>query len=175
VTILETEAELTGNEIEIYNWLKEEPQTLDAICQELNIKANRAASILSMLELKGLISNLPGNLYTIKGKAHFTETGNSLTLLTDIQLRSQLPKELKSFTNYIKETFHRISRKHLQNYLALYWTHRSNYWSNQRLLKYCLTYKRETPIRPVEFTTPLWVYMPQQKQTALPPRSNECS
>lgn len=66
----ETVGDLSENEKTIYELIKHEPISIDAISEKvshLNITLSELITILLKIELKGLIEKLPGQIYSIKG------------------------------------------------------------------------------------------------------------
>lgn len=57
--------DLSELEMSIYEIIKRNPINIDLICHEAKIKAGELNSILTILEIKGFISQLPGKTFTV--------------------------------------------------------------------------------------------------------------
>ena len=49
----------------ILNLIKEEPKHIDQIIREAKMEVGRATSVITMMEIKGMVKNLGGMVYTI--------------------------------------------------------------------------------------------------------------
>lgn len=58
-----TMVELFGREKEIYDLIEQEPVQFDVMCQQLGIGAHELSASLTMLELAGIVTRLPGDWY----------------------------------------------------------------------------------------------------------------
>lgn len=59
-------AKLGGLDEKVFNTMTEDPKSIDDIVDEATLAANEILSCLTRLELKGLVSQLPGKLYVRK-------------------------------------------------------------------------------------------------------------
>jgi DNA processing protein len=66
-TTLELGPRLTGDEELFYNEISAAPQDLDSLCRRCGAPASRALPALTMLEMKGLVRQLPGKLFVKPG------------------------------------------------------------------------------------------------------------
>lgn len=66
---LDVHLSLTKPEVEVYRLLSEQPQHIDQLAESLCQEARQVSGQLTLLELKGLVEQLPGKLY--KKKSHF--------------------------------------------------------------------------------------------------------
>ncbi len=63
-TALPTMVELFGHERDLYELLSNEPVHFDVLCERTGIPAGELSATLTMLELAGVVSRLPGDWYT---------------------------------------------------------------------------------------------------------------
>jgi len=59
----EQKVALTGAEAKVYRALTTEPMHLDEICEATSLPAGQVAAVLTMLQVRGLVKQLPGNLF----------------------------------------------------------------------------------------------------------------
>ncbi len=118
------------NEKSVYKLLSDEPRSLEAIGFALGLNVGELSLALIHLELAGLAKSLPGNMFMQK-RPVWTDTTN----IGEISEKSLF----KPFFEFINRTFHGISRKYLQLYLAAFWCCISRRrWSVGSLFSACL-------------------------------------
>jgi DNA processing protein len=66
-TTLNLGPRLTGDEEVFYNAISAEPMDFDTLCNRCGVSASRALPTLTMLEMKGLVRQLPGKLFVKPG------------------------------------------------------------------------------------------------------------
>lgn len=120
--------ELNEEEQKVYNLLLEKTFSSEELHVRIGISISELYVALVMLELKGAIERLPGDRYCIS-----TEPNELATTQTDEI------KDAVSIINFIRINFHGISRKYLQNYLALHWYYAKNiYDTGDSIFRLCL-------------------------------------
>lgn len=134
----------------VYRSLKES-LCFDSIVDRYNLKTTTVMSCITKLQLKGFVSSR--NPYDC-----LAETPKKATL--DKSTRSLV----SSFLSFVKSTYHRISRKYLQLYLAEFWCHSEpEIWGEERILK---LFKRARRIKHrdiLKYVTPFNVRIPLQQ------------
>jgi hypothetical protein len=126
--------EATNAESEVCNLLSTKPIDFDSLRKLTKMPACDLLQALTMLEMKGLATNVGGNTYVGCGPAQKTVDVANLTLLAAEPIGSNVD----SFIEYVQLEFHGISRKYLQLYLAQYWCHIDRMrWHLGSLLRAC--------------------------------------
>lgn len=100
------------NEKSVYKLLSGEPRSFEAIGFALGLNVGELSLALIHLELAGLAKSLHGNMF-IQKRPVWTDTTNIV--------RDGEKSVFKPFFKFISGTFHGISRKYLQLYLAAFW------------------------------------------------------
>lgn len=150
----QAESPLPENDVEkqIYKLLTMQPIQFEALCSQSNLPQSEVLCALTMLELAGFVRALPGN--------HFE--GIKKEMPSSIpQPRSPIEaisKEAKIFFQFIHATFHKVSRKCLQRYLARYWCFIDRKrWQFESLLELCGRSSRKSYEQLSGYVTPLSV------------------
>lgn len=132
----------------IFQLLQQKPLTTDELVTLAKMALSELLSILTMLELAGFIRTLPGNRYEIIQE---TKTAQSVPVVGNTMERL-----LKGFVRFVKLTFHAISRKYLQRYLARYWCFIDRKkWSFETLLEMCARAPYQSAAQLAGYVTPL--------------------
>lgn len=132
----------------IFQLLRKKPLTTDELVALTKMALPELLSILTMLELDGFIRTLPGNRYEI---IQDKKTAQSVPLVAITAERL-----LKCFVRFVKLTFHAISRKYLQRYLARYWCFIDREkWSFESILEMCARAPYQSYAQLVGYVTPL--------------------
>ncbi|PZM84640.1 MAG: hypothetical protein DKT66_08400 [Candidatus Melainabacteria bacterium] len=132
----------------IFELLQERPLNIDELVALAKMALSELFSILTMLELDGFIRALPGNRYEVVQKI---PTAQSMSVIG-----APTEKLLKWFVRFVKLTFHAISRKYLQRYLARYWCFIDRKrWTFEALLKMCARAPYQSSSQLVSYVTPL--------------------
>ncbi|MBY0357933.1 MAG: hypothetical protein K2W82_08015 [Candidatus Obscuribacterales bacterium] len=158
--------QLKEEERQIFDLLSNEPISFDALCRLTQMTAGTMSAALTMLELKGAITRLPGERYirfstnqeekpTIR-KA--TTAAVAATIATTQQKRNitdETNKLVNDSIDFIRFNFHGISRKYLQNYLAAYnYSAVSPKRQPNSLLDLCLQFGQLQYIHILDYVTP---------------------
>src|SRR5581483_1348308 len=121
-------ASLSDTERSVYEFLSLTPLNVDALLQLTGLPIWQISAALTMLEIGGLALRKPGDYYTL-ASAEPASSGAA-----GIHHR-QNEGVIRRAVEFIKQRFHAISRKYLQNYLALCWYHQTGPdWSARQLL-----------------------------------------
>lgn len=155
----------------ILNFLGEEAISFDALIEMANVPAGSACLQLLDLQFQGVIEKLPGDNYARKKAAKNALPKTDLAIST-IQLFEQtdpgLKHSIERIINFIKETFHGISRKYLQLFLAANWLYEDrSRWTRGSLFQACLAHDRVTEQEIKKFNSSISVlfFKPQNKLT----------
>ncbi len=153
---------------EILDFLGEAPISFDNLLDVANLTAGNACMQLLELEFQGLIEKLPGDNYTRKRDPK-REFAKSDLAISTIQIFEQPDQGLKSsiekIIGFIKETFHGISRKYLQLFLAANWLYQDrSRWNKGSVFQACLAHDRVTEKELKEFNSKISVlfFKPQK-------------
>lgn len=120
--------ELNTLQKEIYELLSEEPIHVDLLCAKTGRPAGDISAGTVLLELSGLAKYKPGDWWV-------RHSPKKKKKLAEDKARQSVACTIMSF---ISETFHGISRKYLQFYLAAYWCKTDQEtWQSTSLLKEC--------------------------------------
>ncbi|MBY0358892.1 MAG: hypothetical protein K2W82_12880 [Candidatus Obscuribacterales bacterium] len=141
----------TGCEKEIFDLLGPNPVSLDFLSERLQISIGKILAGITMLELSGLIESSPGNQYVrafeqgkVENPRSRSEHDGAYSCRTekkDYMMNSgeDLNSVISCSVSFIRNYFHGISRRYLQNYLAIYWYSVNRVrWQRGLLLKICL-------------------------------------
>ncbi len=138
--------------------LSSEPIHVDVLCQRLKMDVSKIEAALIMLELEGLLISAGANRYSLNKKKN-----------AQAQTYNQSGKILvDSFTEFVKITFHGISRRYLQNYLAWYWC--ASEKNGQNAFSFSGSNLCRAQIRPTdieEYVTPLFVKAPTLPESSV--------
>lgn len=127
------------NEKSVYHLLSSEPRSFESIGSAVGLNVGELSLTLVHLELAGLAKSLPGNAY-IQKRPVWTDT--SITAKSSERSKKS---PFKQFFEFISQTFHGISRKYLQLYLAAFWCCTSRRrWEIGSLFRACFRSKRLT-------------------------------
>ncbi len=150
----QSKSAIPENEIEkqIYELLSAQPTQFDALCKHFKLPQSELLAALTMLELSGFVKALSGNRFEILRK----DVSNSIQQPSfPISTNN---KEAKIFFQFVYETFHRVSRKYLQRYLARYWCFIDRKrWQFESLLELCGRSARKSYEQLTGYVTPLSV------------------
>jgi hypothetical protein len=131
--------DLTEPEKQLRDLLKPEPIHFDDLIEKSGLATGQVSAALTMLEFSGIATCLPGNWYSRRSAMKGLHASNLLPV------HSTLPKNAKALSQVIdaaiaffRATFHGISRKYLQLFLALFWCHIDRIrWTLGSLLAAC--------------------------------------
>jgi hypothetical protein len=142
------------NEIEkqIYELISVQPIQFDALCKQFKLPQSELLGALTMLELSGFLKALPGNRFEIIRKDVLSSIPQpNFPISTN-------NKQAKIFFQFVYKTFHRVSRKYLQRYLARYWCFIDRArWQFESLLELCARSGRKSHEELTSYVTPLSV------------------
>ena len=158
---------ISGNldsiEEEILKQLNFEEVRIETLQSETQISTAKLLPALMLLELKGLVDRLPGDLYrksgfaeasTTSGFAEATISGSEQTASNSSSFQIS-KKNLKKTVRLIKDTFQGISRKYLQLYHAIIWIYVDRAkWKKEKLLKACCAHGDVRPTRIYSYVSP---------------------
>ncbi len=125
--------------------------SVDDIAEGTGLDIGELFSLLSMLELKGLIKLLPGQLFKmVKQNAKPSQ-----------EMPEEQQQSVRQFINSSKTVRHRVSRKYLQLYLALYWCRlQKKVWKENELIFHFIDVEPVTRQDLLAYVTPLHVRVP---------------
>jgi hypothetical protein len=138
---------LAETERKVYQAISTDSLHFDHLCQSTGVSARDMAAVLTFLELSELIERLPGEFYrrrrlTNQKFVHQRATGDAI-------LAAGAAME------FISETFHGVSKKYLQLYLAAHWCWLDRKrWTIEALLKECLRQGKITKGRIRAYVSP---------------------
>lgn len=136
----------------VYELIRAGKIDLDNILQRLETRINDVMLPLCELEELGLIERLPANYFALKDNSK-----SYLHQNIDAKPYShKLKKRISKCLLFLREKFRGISRKYLQNYLAVFWcwTDRKN-WGPNSLLSACLRSPEISYHQILAYETPL--------------------
>jgi hypothetical protein len=144
--VLTQVSELGEAAVRVYELLSSDPICFDNLLETSDLTIGKVSSALTMLELEGVITALPGNYY-VRGKASPTfKDGLKLPAATD-SLPLNVLNEVESIHQFVRIRSDGTSRKYLQLCLAIFWCCRDRmHWGFRTLLQACaqslpITYK----------------------------------
>ncbi|MBS1952925.1 MAG: hypothetical protein JST89_02000 [Cyanobacteria bacterium SZAS-4] len=145
----------------VYNLLSAEPKSFESIGSASGLSVGDLSLTLLHLELAGLAKSLPGNTF-VQLRPFWTD------ITISAQSREKSKKSpFKPFFEFVSRTFHGISRKYLQLYLAAFWCHTSRRrWAVGTLFTACLRSKQLTRRDRLAYVSPPVVayYLPAEKR-----------
>jgi len=132
--------QLTTDEREVYDVLSDQPIYFDTLCNRVTVPINELNVALLNLELAGLAQRTAGHHYIRNCLYEDLSTGEPEETDPDASA-AESSLEMKQYVDFIRRTFHGISRKYLQIYLALHWCYVDREaWSCGRLMTECLRF-----------------------------------
>lgn len=150
-------AELGELENALYELLGDEKIHFDELIRTFECSIGKLCTAIFELTMLDLIERHSGDYYTRKPK-------KKITVVPEPSSNANI----RNFIDYVRKTYHGISRKCLQLYLALFWS--KNYrvrWNKSALAEAC---RKHPPIKGkevVSFVTPLVVNLVTQNLTNL--------
>ncbi|CAN5717100.1 hypothetical protein BH10CYA1_BH10CYA1_57570 [soil metagenome] len=146
-----------ANEKNVFKLLSSEPSSFDSIGSAVALNVGELSLALVHLELAGLAKSLSGHMF-VQERPIWTDTS--------VVNKSDEKNVFKPFFQFIARTFHGISRKYLQLYLAAFWCSTSRWrWSVGSLFTVCWRSKCLTYRDRLAYVSPPVVsyYLPNQK------------
>ncbi len=127
-------SDLTADEKAVIDIISSHPVQANLIYEQANMPFVSVSVILSMLEIKGHIRRLPGDRWIREGIKLVEKKTTNLKP----QSSSISPEVVEGFFTFVRDTRHGISRKYLQNNLAMFWHHVSTTrWTAEALISAC--------------------------------------
>ncbi|MBY0357484.1 MAG: hypothetical protein K2W82_05730 [Candidatus Obscuribacterales bacterium] len=146
--------EFVGLEKEIIDILSTEPIHVDSLCQKTGMPVSKIASALTMLELAGVVKRVAGDRYV----RHIENLIESNSVRINPVVSVEIVDSIDAIISFIRQKFHGVSRKCLQNYLAAYWLEYSkNRWQCSSLLELCWHFGPLSPTQLSLYVSPLQV------------------
>ncbi len=140
-----------ANEKKVFLLLSGDPVGFDSLSHSSNFNAAELSATLTTLELAGLIEPVAGNRF-VRRRLILSRT-NAKTDQTNAQV------DLVPFFDFIRNTYHGISRKYLQPYLGAFWCFIDRKrWTVGALFRACLKAPRITNTDLLSFVSPLMVH-----------------
>jgi hypothetical protein len=123
------------------------------------MSANELSAALTMLQLIGLVTSLPGEQFIRSPDKQSKARSN---MMDQSSVRSQHSAEIKTiideFIEFIRVDYHGISRKYVQSYLGSFWCCRDRTrWTAGELLKACLRFRRMSTKEILAYVSPIIV------------------
>lgn len=156
---LSEEAELSEQEQTVCAALSSEPVHVDDLCRRLDVDVSKLAASLIMLELAGAATRMPGDRYVRSSAIRGADVvGTTAQDSRAASAGDTMTTAVDAIIAFVREAFHGVSRKYLQNYIAAHWCilDRAR-WHSRALLHACLRrgYISRTEIR--AYVTPIMV------------------
>jgi hypothetical protein len=127
---------LSAQEREIYDALSSDPIQFDSLCERTKMPVAELSAHLTMLEIKGFVERMAGDRYT-KISAHRSIKSSMFADVTPSKVDT-LQATVNEIIAFVRLTYHSVSRKYLQNYLAAYWCGKDRVkWNIGSLLQSC--------------------------------------
>lgn len=105
----------------VYRMLSfDSPTSFDSLCDSTGFGPGKVASILTCLETIGLSKALCGDLHQKVARVSGHQKVGSVSGLDKAFAVDK--RKLQKFFEHVRHVFHGISRKHLQKFLARYWS-----------------------------------------------------
>lgn len=128
---LEELEEMDSDQQIVYAELKSQPIHFDVLYQRSGLSIAKFGAALAMLDMNGTVQQHIGNQFSLK------KTSPTIPVSSDEM------DAIRRFHMYVRKTFHGVSRKYIQRYLAAFWTRWGvDRWTKQTLFKTILMYVR---------------------------------
>ncbi len=148
-----SESTLAELERKVYEILSNQPAHFDSICQQTKMSAAEMSAALMLLELNGLAKRMPGDRYLRFIPRQSSGSSKSVDKST--------MKIVSTIVDYVRVTFHGVSRKCLQNYLAAHWCHIDRTrWHSGSLLQECIRFRAVSYAEILDYVSPLFLKIP---------------
>lgn len=136
--------ELDLPEKTVYELLSAKPVPFAVLCRAAGMSADQLLTALTMLQLAGLVTSLPGQQYVRSpGEQHRAQRNMIHQAAVGSQHSAEIKTIIDDFVEFIRVDYHGISRKYVQNYLGAYWCYKDRTrWPVGGLLKACLKFRR---------------------------------
>ncbi|MBY0357560.1 MAG: hypothetical protein K2W82_06115 [Candidatus Obscuribacterales bacterium] len=162
-------------EKEVYDILSADPIHIDTLCQKAKLPVNKISAALTMLELRGVAVRLAGDRYTRYTVSTELKGSELETSKIKLKLFSQpsfaasagIKELVDAAISFIRNKFHGVSRKYLQNYLAAYWLELAKpKWKRNLLLKWCWHFEPICYKQILAYVSPVEVKLPPNASSA---------
>ena len=129
-------------EMDVLAILSTKPFQLDVLSQQTGMPASALSATLTMLEISGLVTRMPGDWYVRCGSAAGSP-GSTRSNGDLYDLSFETTNLVEQIVAFVRNAFHGISRKYLQLYVAAHWclTDRKQ-WGYGTLLNSCMKFRR---------------------------------
>ncbi|MFN8655330.1 MAG: hypothetical protein U0105_03235 [Candidatus Obscuribacterales bacterium] len=132
------ESDLSDADLEVLNVLTTDPIQFDALFERTEMSVSTLLSSLTVLELSGFVLRLSADRYALRPEVR-TNPDDDTVDSDRLPVRHAILETVATILNWIKTSFHGISRKYLQNYLAAYWCLRDRAtWNPGALARACI-------------------------------------
>ncbi|MBX9687730.1 MAG: hypothetical protein K2X27_13575 [Candidatus Obscuribacterales bacterium] len=122
---------LTEKEYLLQKKLGDEPLSFDTLLERTGLSPSQLSASLTILELSSLAVRLSGDRYIRK----VDHEKHSKRLCS----RNKIDQCILDFIDFVRQSFHGVSRKYLQHYIAAYWCKTDRLrWSLDKLLISCI-------------------------------------
>ncbi|HXH11340.1 MAG TPA: hypothetical protein VNP04_16460, partial [Alphaproteobacteria bacterium] len=121
----------------VYELLSAEPIHFDVIQAQTGMAAGALSGTLVLLEMDGAVVRMPGDLYVRAAVVAGDDGGGKHSS----RQKAETAIKIDGILYVLRSTYHAISRKYLQPYLARYWCTRDRpRWSCGAVMRTCLQF-----------------------------------
>ncbi|HEY9714707.1 MAG TPA: hypothetical protein V6C72_14665, partial [Chroococcales cyanobacterium] len=156
----------------VYSMMSEQETAFDELQRLTELPSGELISMLSMLEIEGKVISVSGWRYKRtkqeNNRDRRNREGSGMPLQKQGGGSHALPF-VDDFAAYIKDTFHRVSRKYMQNYLAQFWCKIDReYWQNGSVFDACLRADSISDAEILNYVSPrmLKIWIPAEAEAA---------
>ena len=144
-------------EKQVLSLISDIPVSFERLCEQGNLPVNELSAVLTNLELFDFVRRQPGDQFILGDSPYASpEQGSPSRKL--IERRRSIAAR---FVDFVRANYRGISRKYLQNYVALFWAYIDmKTWGQDSLLSACTTFREIRDDDVISYITPLDVVAP---------------
>jgi len=145
-------------EKQILSLVSDNPVSFDRLCKQANLPINEFSAALTNLELFEFVRRLSGDQFVL-GDSPYASTVKGAPSRKLVERRRSITSR---FVDFVRANYRGISRKYLQNYVALFWAYvDKKMWAEDSLMSACIGYREIRDHEVISFITPLDVVSPR--------------
>ncbi len=138
--------------------VSDNPISYDRLCKQANLPINEYSAALTNLELFDFVRRLSGDQFVLGDSPYASPVKGSPSRKL-IERRNRIASR---FIDFVRANYRGISRKYLQNYVALFWAYvDKKTWAQDSLMSACICYREIRDDDVISYVTPLDVVAPR--------------
>ncbi len=142
----------------VLSLVSDHPVSYDRLCKQANLATGEFSAALTNLELFDFVIRLSGDQFVLGDSPYASPVKGSPSQKL-IERRRAIASR---FVDFVRANYRGISRKYLQNYVALFWAYMDKrVWAPNTLMSACVSYREIRDDEVIFYITPLDVVAPR--------------